>query len=76
MVYFVHAKKLEWGETSDNEMEQDDLQVTDTSVKIEKDKNKQPTAEKNTIVITNDLEIGQLNVIINLLLQDEMDGEP
>ena len=67
---------MEYGETNDDEMEQDDLQIIDTSVKQEEDKGKQPAAKKNIDVQTDDLAIGQSNVTISLSIHDDIDGEP
>ena len=75
MAYFFHAKQLELCEIDNDEIEQDELQIIDTSVKEEEDKGKQPIVVTSMEAQTDDLAIGKSSVIINLLVQDDMDGE-
>lgn len=76
MEYFVHANQLELDETNDDEMEQDELQIIGTSVKVEEDIGKKPIAVMSIEAKTDDLAIGKSNVTINLLVHDDAYGEP
>ena len=75
MVDFVHAKKLECGEIDDDEMEQDEVQIIDTSIKVEEDKGEQPIAVTSTKAQT-DLALEKSDIIIVLLVHDDVDREP
>ena len=76
MVDYINAKELEYGETNDDEVEQDKAQIIDTSVKVEEHRGKQPTIVTRIEVETDDMVVGESDVTIVLTVHDDMDGEP
>ena len=71
MADLVHAKQLEYFETNDEDMEQDEEQIIETLVKEEEDKEKQPIATTRVEPQNDDLTIEKLMVIVNLSVQED-----
>ena len=70
---FVHSKQLE---IKEDEVNQDERQITDASVQAEEAKEEQSTIVTRTEVQTDDMAAGESDVTVVLSMHDDVDREP
>lgn len=76
MIDLVHSKQLVFVETNEDEVDQDELKIIDPSVKEEEENDTQSTTLTNIKVQNDDSIAKELSVTVDLLVNDDLDGEP
>lgn len=64
------------GETNEEEIDQDEMKVTNTSVQVEEDKEEQSATVRSIVVQTDDMETKESYIAIVLTTHNDVDGKP